>query len=144
MTLHPLRRWILAALVVGIPGVAAELLLLGHYEEPFQWTPLVLLALGAVAVGWVLIRPGRLGLLLLNVLGLLYLGSGALGVLLHYRGNAEFEREMYPDRAGFELIRESLTGATPALAPGTMMLLGMLVLAFAYRHPAGGGTELNP
>lgn len=140
---HPLRRWILLTLLIGLPGVFTELLLLGHYEEPWQYAPLVLLGVGLVVVLWAALKPGRTALLVVNVLGILYLGAGVLGVLLHYRGNAEFEREMYPDRAGFELVRESLTGATPALAPGTMVLLGLLVLAFAYRHPAGGGTDIR-
>jgi hypothetical protein len=38
--------------------------------------------------------------------------------------------------AGFHLITESLTGAFPALAPGTMVLLGLLGLAVTTGHPA--------
>ena len=68
--------------------------------------------------------------------------SGFVGLWLHYQGNTEFEREMYPTLNGFELFRESLTGATPTLAPGTMLELGFLGLAYTYRHPnLRGGTE---
>jgi hypothetical protein len=59
--------------------------------------------------------------------------SGLAGHWLHYRGNVEFEREMYPDRAGVELFTESMTGATPVLAPGTMTVIGLLGLVAVWR-----------
>ena len=67
---------------------------------------------------------------------LAFVASGGLGVALHYRGNEAFELEMYPSRAGFELVRETLTGATPVLAPGSMSLLGLVGLVVTYRHPS--------
>jgi hypothetical protein len=59
--------------------------------------------------------------------------SGAVGVGLHYQGNVEFERELAPDASGLPLVWEALKGATPALAPGTMMLLGAVGLTAAPR-----------
>ena len=67
---------------------------------------------------------------------ILFVLSGVVGLWLHYHGNVEFELEMYPGLAGFELFRESVTGATPTLAPGTMLELGLLGLLYTYRHPA--------
>ena len=61
--------------------------------------------------------------------------AGVAGVILHYRGNAEFELEMHPAVRGFDLFRDAMMGATPALAPGTMAQLGLLGLASTYRHP---------
>jgi hypothetical protein len=52
---------------------------------------------------------------------------------LHYQGNVEFERELAPDASGLPLVWEALKGATPALAPGTMMLLGAVGLTAAPR-----------
>jgi len=43
---------------------------------------------------------------------------------------------MRPSMAGLELLVESLTGAMPALAPGTMAQLGLLGLLVCFRHPA--------
>ena len=40
---------------------------------------------------------------------------------------------------GLELVWEALKGATPALAPGAMAQLGLVGLAFAYRHPLLSG-----
>jgi hypothetical protein len=65
----------------------------------------------------------------------LFIISGVAGAALHYNANSEFELEMNPVLAGFELFRESLSGATPALAPGTMIELGLIGLAYTYRHP---------
>ena len=66
---------------------------------------------------------------------LLFVAAGIVGVYLHYQSNVEFELEMNPAAAGWELIRESLTGAMPALAPGTMVHLGLIGLLYTWRHP---------
>jgi hypothetical protein len=50
---------------------------------------------------------------------------------------------MNPALAGFELVRESLSGATPALAPGTMIQLGLIGLAYTYRHPRLGDAAMT-
>jgi hypothetical protein len=42
---------------------------------------------------------------------------------------------MYPSRSGFELFREAMMGATPALAPGSMIQIALIGLAYSYRHP---------
>jgi hypothetical protein len=65
--------------------------------------------------------------------------SGIVGVGLHYDGNVEFERELHPKEAGLTFLRHSIAGATPVLAPGSMVLLGLLGLAQTYRHPSSGG-----
>ena len=61
--------------------------------------------------------------------------SGVVGLWLHYQGNTEFELEMYPSLEGLALFWEAIRGATPTLAPGTMLELGLLGLAYMYRHP---------
>jgi hypothetical protein len=39
------------------------------------------------------------------------------------------------------LFREALSGATPALAPGTMVQFGLLGLLYTYRHPRLDAAE---
>jgi hypothetical protein len=136
MKVEDLRRFVLASLIFGICGVLAELILLGHYEDWRQWLPLVLLGGGLPVALRVLVRPGRRSVGLLRALALLWAPTGLLGVYFHYTGNLEFERERDASVAGFHLITESLTGAFPALAPGTMVLLGLLGLAVTTGHPA--------
>jgi hypothetical protein len=72
---------------------------------------------------------------------LLFVAGGIAGTLLHYRGNVEFEEEMHPGGTRWELFRGAIQGATPALAPGTMVLLGAIGLLYAYRHPALDAPE---
>ena len=126
-----LRRAVTGLLAMALAGTGAELLLLGHYEDAWQLVPLALIALGLLAMGWRAARPGTASLRAFRAVMVLMVASGALGLFLHYRGNTEFELERDPALAGFALIREAMTGATPALAPGAMMLFGLLGLASA-------------
>ena len=133
--LRIVRRILLAALWLGICGTAVELLLLEHYEEWRQIIPLGLLAAALVALIWHAVNRSAAPVRLLQLLMLLFVVAGVTGLVLHYRGNAEFELEMYPSQAGWELFRKSMMGATPALAPGTMIQLALIGLAYSYRHP---------
>jgi hypothetical protein len=133
--LRIVRRVLLAALWLGISGTAVELLLLEHYEEWRQMIPLGLLAAGMLALIWHAVHRGAAPLRVIQALMMMFAIAGATGLVFHYRGNAEFELEMYPSKAGWELFRESMMGATPALAPGTMIQLALIGLAYSYRHP---------
>jgi len=133
--LSRIRTVLLWALVLGAAGMMAELLLIGHDESTTQLLPLVLLGAGLVVGVSLVAVPAALGLRLLQLLMVLFLVSGIVGVGLHYQGNEEFELEMYPSLSGLKLVAETLTGATPVLAPGSMSLLGVVGLAFTYRHP---------
>ncbi len=127
-----IRTFLLAVLIVGSVGAGLELLLLGHFEEITQVAPLVLLSGGLIVTTWHAVRPGAGSVRALAWLMMLFVVSGAIGIGLHYWGNLEFEREMYPSMAGLELVSKTLTGATPVLAPATMALLGAVGLAAVY------------
>lgn len=124
-----LRRAVTGLLAMALVGTGAELLLLEHYEDAWQLVPLALIALGLVVTAWRALRPGAASLRAFRGVMVLMIASGALGLFLHYRGNTEFELERDPALAGFALFREAMTGATPALAPGAMILFGLLGLA---------------
>lgn len=128
--MFPLSRLLFWTLVVGIIGTGAELLLLGHYESATQIAPLALIGLSVPVIVWYRLQSGPAGVRIVQGLMLLFLVAGCAGVGLHYLGNHEFELEMYPSLAGAELIRKTLTGATPVLAPGSMALLGLVGLAY--------------
>ena len=135
-TTTALRGFLLVLFLIGVVGIGAELLLLGHTEDFWQWAPLVLMAASLVTLGWRVVARGARSLRVFRITMLLFVVSGVVGVWLHYHGNAEFELEMYPALQGFDLFQESVTGATPTLAPGAMLELGLLGLAYTYRHPA--------
>jgi hypothetical protein len=137
-TLRTLRRILLATLLCGMAGMETELLLIGHVDGALQLIPLTLLGCGLVVLGWLAIAPGRAIVRGVQAVMALFVVSGAVGVGLHYRGNVEFELELYPRMGGLELVRKTLTGATPVLAPGSMALLGIVGLALTLDHPALG------
>jgi hypothetical protein len=116
--------------------MGAELLLIGHFESPQQWIPLTLLAAALVVVAWDAVASSWASVRAVQAVMILCAVSGLVGVGLHYQGNEAFELEMYPSMAGLELVRETLTGATPVLAPGSMTLLGLIGLTQTYGHPA--------
>ena len=139
-TAGALRRGLLAVFVFGMLVSGSELLLLGHIEDEWQWTPLVLLGTSLAVLGWHGFSRGAGALRAHRVLMALFIGSGLGGVRLHYRSNVEFELEMYPSLGGLELFQAAMTGAMPVLAPLAMAGLGFLGLAYAYRHPADAET----
>ena len=130
-----IRRVLLATLGVGMIGMGAELLLIGHVDSVQQQIPLILLAVGAATVAWHAAAPRLVTVRALQAAMTLFIVSGLIGVWLHLQGNVEFELEMYPSMRGIELVQKTLTGATPVLAPGSMTLLGLIGLTHSYRHP---------
>ena len=130
-----IRTFLLATLGLGIIGTALELVLLGHVDSVTQWIPLVLLAAGAAVVAWHARAPGGRTVRALRVTMVAFIAAGGLGVGLHYKGNVEFQREIDPSAGGFEFFRKTIAGATPVFAPGAMVLLGLIGLTHAYRHP---------
>lgn len=134
----PIRRLLLAVMLLGMGGLIAELVLLEHTESAWQWVPLVLLGAGLVLGAALGMAPGRAVLRAFQALMAAYVVAGAVGFWLHYSGNVEFERESDPSLGGMALVWSALEGATPALAPGALAQLGLLGLVLAYRHPALG------
>ena len=95
-----------------------------------------------LVIAWQAVVPGRASTSALAVLMGAFLLIGALGVVLHYRSNAEFETELHPTEQGLLFLRKTATGATPLLAPGSMVLLGLVGLIHAYSFSfRGSGTE---
>ena len=130
-----LRDWLLALFLVGTAGVIADLALIEHYDSVSQELPLGVLALGLAAGVAAAYRPGRATVRALQVLMVAFVLTGAVGLWLHYDGNAAFERELQPSIAGLALVWSALRGATPTLAPGAFIQLGLLGLILCHGHP---------
>ena len=136
-----IRQLLLALVFIGIVGLEIELALLRHAESFSQWIPHVVLLLGLLSTLIVFLRPGPATLRFFQLVMLIFLIVGVLGVYLHYRGNVEFALERDPSLTGARLLWKSLRGATPALAPGALSQLGLLGLLYGYRHPALAGQS---
>jgi hypothetical protein len=94
-----------------------------------------LLALGLIVLLWHAVSKRASSVRLIQITMALFVASGFIGMVWHYQGNMEFELETYPSISGLALFKEAMMGATPALAPGTMIELGLIGLAYTYRHP---------
>jgi hypothetical protein len=135
--LRAVRRLLLLILAIGMLGTATDLVLIEHYEEVWQIVPLALIGVALVLVAILWFRPIPAGVTALRIAMVLFIASGALGVLLHYNGNREFQTELDPSLAGWALFVKVVTAkAPPAMAPGSMVQLGLIGLLFTYRHPA--------
>jgi len=145
-TLASIRILLLGALALGVLGTSGELILLRHIDMAAQWIPVVLLAVSIPVLIWHAVSPSARSVWIVQGLMGLFIAAGTLGVGLHVNGNVEFERELHPTEQGFEFLRKTIAGATPVLAPGSMVLLGLVGLAQTYRHPSAarpGGQERN-
>jgi hypothetical protein len=138
-TLASIRKLLLGALAVGVVGTSGELILLRHIDKPAQWIPLAALAAAVPILIWHASSPSAASVRTLQALMLGFVVLGVIGVGLHYNGNVEFERELNPSERGWTFLRKTVAGATPVLAPGSMVLLGLVGLAHAYRHPSRDG-----
>jgi hypothetical protein len=128
-----LRLWILGVLVLGLLGTVVELVLLSHYEQPVQLVPVVLIVLALVVLAWHVMGHSASSLRVLMGLMVLFVLAGFAGFVAHFHGSAEFQLELEPSLSTWELLEKVLHAkAPPLLAPGMMMQLGLLGLAYVY------------
>ena len=131
-----LRRLLLALLVFGMAAVAADLYLLGHFEEWRQVVAFATIELGLVAIAWHVVDGGAVSVRALQAMATC-LVAGVVGVVLHFRGNMEFQLDINPALGGWKLFNKVIRAkAPPAMAPGAMTQLGLLGPVYCYRHPA--------
>ena len=134
--LDKVRRILLAILALGMAGSLTELILLKHTEDLIQWVPLVLLGAGGAVLAWHSASGGAASLRLMRWVMGGFVAAGIAGVYFHFQGSAEFKLESQPTLAGMALFWQAIRAKTPPLlAPGAMVQLGLLGLAYTYKHP---------
>ena len=128
-----LRRWILGVLVLGLLGTVTELLLLSHYEQTLQLVPVVLIAAAVAVIVWHVMRHDAASLSALQIVMALFVLAGFIGFAAHFLGSAEFQLDLDPSMTAWELVEKVLRAkAPPLLAPGMMLQLGLLGLAYVF------------
>ena len=133
VVLERLRLWVLGVIVLGLIGTMTELILLEHDEQALQFVPLVLMVLGAVALVWNVVGKSTASLRALQIVMGLFVLSGFVGMAAHFNGSLEYQLELNPDLSTWELVEKILHAkAPPLLAPGMMMQMGLLGLAYAF------------
>ena len=126
---HTAFAWLL---LFGMVGLAVELLLLRHIDGWWQIAPLVLIGAGVLAQLWYLLQRSVYAVRVLQLTMLLQVASGFVGAWLHFQGNVVYESESNPGLSGRELYEAAVQGATPTLAPGAMMQLGLFGLLMVF------------
>jgi hypothetical protein len=128
-----LRRWILVILVLGLLGTVTELVLLEHYEQPLQFVPLLLIVAAVGVLWWELRRHDLASRRAIQIVMGLFVLAGFAGFAAHFYGSAEYQLELNPDMSNWELLEKILRAkAPPLLAPGMMLQLGLLGLAYVF------------
>jgi hypothetical protein len=128
-----LRRWILIILVLGLLGTVTELVLLEHYEQPLQFVPLVLIVAALGVLWWEFRRRDVASRRAMQIVMALFVLAGFGGFAAHFYGSAEYQLELNPDMSNWELLEKILRAkAPPLLAPGMMLQLGLLGLAYVF------------
>ena len=133
-TLSLIRTALMLILLVGLVGTEVELLLLKHTDGVWQIVPVVLLALGIVVLAWCVATQSAASIRGLRATMILFIVSGLLGVVLHFKGNVAYEHDSDPSLTGRALYVNAVSGSTPTLAPGTMIQLGLVGLVFTFRY----------
>ena len=117
--------------------MTVELLLLEHYESVTQLIPFATIALALACLIWHVVSGSEGSVQALQVVMTVLVFVGVVGIVLHYRGNMAFQLDIDPAQSGWSLFSKVVRAkAPPALAPAAMSQLGLLGLAYAWRHPA--------
>lgn len=130
-----LRQWLLGVLLLGLLGSGIELLLLDHYEDAWQWVPLLLIGMAIAELAWHLAQPSLTSVRALQITMTSFLLAGLLGIGLHFRGAAAFQWDIDPSMNNADVFKKAIRAkAPPVLAPGIMLQLGLLGLVYTYRY----------
>lgn len=109
-----------------ISGSLIELYLIDHFEDTEQLIPIISIAFSLLSMVLIVFRNTPLAMFIFRVSLILLVISGMVGIFLHLQINYEFEKEMRPDAETGYLLKESMSGALPALAPGSLFVLALI------------------
>lgn len=120
------KHTIFLTLLLVVFGTTLELYLISHYEDWLQQIPIICMAVTLISVLLIYFKPSAVMYKFYKIVLMLTALSGCFGVYLHLKANYEFELEMAPSLNGWVLFVESLSGALPALAPFSMIVLALI------------------
>jgi hypothetical protein len=123
---YSLKKVIVSAFLFMTIGTLLELYLLNHYENILQLIPVFCIAIALINSIFIYFKRSKVTFNIFKVVLFLTSLSGLYGVFLHLQANYEFEQEVTPTANFWELFLESISGAFPALAPLSMVVLALI------------------
>lgn len=133
--LAQLRQFLLF-ISAGVFGMTiTELIFLGHWNKPIQFLPFFLSALGLTMTAIFYFRPSKASLKGMHWSMMVIGFCSFTGIYEHMAGNHHFWLEVHPDSTTWKLLKATLKGENPVLAPGILFLGTAIGLATIYRHP---------
>lgn len=141
VVLRAIRGLLLGLVAFVLVGTSVDLLLLEHYEELWQWLPLLMLGAALTVLAWTALTGSARAVTAFRIAMVLVVCTGLLGIYMHYSGSREFQLEMDPALTGWALfVKVMRAKAPPTLAPAAMMQAGLFGLLYTWRHPALGNS----
>jgi hypothetical protein len=135
-TLERLRQFLLIISTGVFIMTVTELTFLSHWSETIQFLPFALSALGLITLGFAYFRPGRATITAMQWSMVVIAVCSLIGFYEHMLNNFAFRLEIAANSTTWELIRATLEGANPVLAPGILTLGAVIGLSAIYKHPA--------
>ena len=123
---YSLKKVIVLAFLFMTIGTLLELYLLNHYENILQLIPVFCIAIALINSMFIYFRRSKASFNIFKIVLFLTSISGISGVFFHLQANYEFEQEIKPTANSLELFLESISGAFPALAPLSMVVLALI------------------
>jgi hypothetical protein len=135
------RRFLLVVASGTFCFVPIELALSEHTGSTMQWVPFAVSGLALSALTFWRFNRTKWAFITVKTVMIVSCASSLLGVVEHFKHNLEFELEIRPGIGWSDVLVETISGASPLLAPGILFLAGILVLAALYRWPTENATE---
>ena len=136
--LAKLRQYLLIISAGVFVMTVTELFFLSHWNETIQILPFALSGLGLLTLVLAYFRPSHGTLNTLRWSMLVIAACSLIGFYEHMLNNYGFWLEIKPNATTWELLKATLEGANPVLAPGILMLGAVIALMAIYKHPLLG------
>jgi len=133
--LAKLRQYLLIISAGVFVMTVTELFFLSHWNETIQILPFALSGLGLFTLAVAYFRPNHGTLTTLRWSMLVIAACSLIGFYEHMLNNYGFWLEIKPNATTWELLKATLEGANPVLAPGILMLGAVIALMAIYKHP---------
>lgn len=134
-SLVQIRQFLLIIAAAVFIMTVTELFFLSHWSETIQLLPFALSGLGLITLALAYFRPSTATIKVLQWSMILIGLCSLIGIYEHMANNFGFQLEIQRNATTWELVRATLEGANPVLAPGILALGAAIGWTAAYQDP---------